>query len=328
MKKTYFLRHGRPDFGLDERYCLGVMDKPLGTLGKMQSCLAAREILRQSPDVTVFSSPIGRAVQTAEIIKEDYVVFPDLGEAAAGEWDGLSFEEIKERWPDVYEARGRDRSIPIPGSETPEHARERFGSAVEILSLMSPGDTVFVAHDTVFRLHLGMDEDHRIPYGAYVLDGEIHIPHEPMTRELALALRDSAGMLDHIKSHCDAVAQEALRLAEGYDLDTDLIECAALLHDIARLEKKHESVGGRYLDILGYPEIGDIIRQHGELDSVKVNEATVVFLADKLIRETEHVTIEQRYDISSHKNMTPEGMEIHNRRLAQALEAERLIKGN
>lgn len=32
-----------------------------------------------------------------------------------GLWDGLSFREIKERFPELYERRGVDMSVPIPG---------------------------------------------------------------------------------------------------------------------------------------------------------------------------------------------------------------------
>ena len=61
-RRVYLIRHGRPDFP-DGSCCLGRTDIPLGTIGHMQSCLAARE-LEHAGISAVFTSPLSRARET------------------------------------------------------------------------------------------------------------------------------------------------------------------------------------------------------------------------------------------------------------------------
>ena len=69
MKKVYLIRHGLPDFPAGERMCLGITDLPMGEAGLAQAAKMAEKL----PAVTaVFSSPLTRAVQTAEDI--DFIV--------------------------------------------------------------------------------------------------------------------------------------------------------------------------------------------------------------------------------------------------------------
>ena len=42
-----------------------------------------------------------------------------LREVSVGRWEGLSFAEIRERWPELYEARGENMSsVAPPGGES------------------------------------------------------------------------------------------------------------------------------------------------------------------------------------------------------------------
>lgn len=332
-RKIYFIRHGRADFPLNERMCLGRTDLGLGPVGRMQAVLLKNEFENSGVELSaVFSSPLKRAFETATYLSDDYSVIPGFIEASAGEWDGLNFAEIMEKWPELYEARGTDRSIPIPGSEPEEDVRARFTEAFNLYSLLSFGDIAIVSHDTVMRLYLGIDPDIRIPNGAYILNGEIHVPHPEMTPELAKELRDAAGMPDNIKAHCDAVAVKALELADGLELDNNLIECAALLHDLARLEHNHEALGAEYIKYLGYGELSEVIRQHSDLDDENlIDESAILYLADKYIRDTDTVSISERFSGSCSKCMTPDGKAVHDRRLSSALRVEKKymeLKGN
>ena len=123
-RRVYLIRHGRPYFP-DGSCCLGRTDIPLGTIGHMQSCLAARE-LEHAGISAVFTSPLSRAHETAAYFSPSAVVIPGLHEADMGLWDGLSFREIKECFPELYERRGVDMSVPIPGAEEPRAALFRF----------------------------------------------------------------------------------------------------------------------------------------------------------------------------------------------------------
>ena len=319
MSNYIFIRHARPDIALGERRCIGRTDIPLGTLGRMQACLLGEAVHFD----TVYSSPLKRAVETASFLADRVITVPGLEESYCGEWDGLDFDEIQRRWPKLYELRRNDFSIPMPGREPLEDAVKRFRSALETV----PEGSAVVAHNTVIAGFLGKAEGFRFPYAGIIgEDLAVSVPHCEMTPALARKLRDAAGLLPKIQRHCDAVAEEALQLSGGLGLDDNLIECAALLHDVARLEKQHEAVGGEYMRQLGYPSIGDIISQHGTVrDPNTVNEALIVFLADKYRSNTERVSIDERYDRTAEKCRTPEARERHERSRAAAHAAEEAV---
>ncbi len=143
MKKVYLIRHGLPDFPGGERMCLGTTDLPMGEEGKRQ----AEEMARMLPPVTdVFSSPMFRAVQTAEAIGLPVTILHGLRELHAGEWDGLTFREIRERYPALYDARGTDKTLPLPGEEPPELGLIRFSCAIHAAAEAAGGDFAVVAH--------------------------------------------------------------------------------------------------------------------------------------------------------------------------------------
>ena len=151
MKKVYLIRHALPDFPEGKRMCIGTTDIPLGEQGLLQ----AAEMAKALPAVTaVFSSALTRAVQTAEAIGLPVTILPDLREMYAGEWDGLTFEEIRLKYPELYAARGADRTIPLPGAEGHEEALARFASAMERSAALAPGDFAVVAHGGVIAWFL------------------------------------------------------------------------------------------------------------------------------------------------------------------------------
>ena len=143
MKKVYLIRHALPDFPQGQRMCLGTTDIPLGETGLAQ----AKAMAAVLPPVTaVFSSPLARAVQTARAIGREVHILDGLREMHAGLWDGLTFEEIRVRFPQLYAARGLDPSLPLPGAETVREALPRFRAAMEEAARQSPGDFAVVSH--------------------------------------------------------------------------------------------------------------------------------------------------------------------------------------
>jgi len=143
MKKIYLIRHGLPDFPGGKKMCLGTTDIPMGEPGLRQ----AAEMARLLPPVTaVFSSPLTRAVQTAQAIGMPVTILDGLRELDAGEWDGTTFDEIRERYPALYAARSHDLTIPLPGAEDQEEGLARFRQALEKAARTAPGDFAVVAH--------------------------------------------------------------------------------------------------------------------------------------------------------------------------------------
>ena len=151
MKKIYLIRHGLPDFPGGKRMCLGITDIPMGEAGLAQSARMAEKL----PEVTaVFSSPLIRAVQTAEAIGLPVTVLEGLREMDAGEWDGLTFDEIRTRYPELYAARGANHNLPLPGAENHAQALSRFTAAMEQAASLAPGDFAVVAHGGIIALFL------------------------------------------------------------------------------------------------------------------------------------------------------------------------------
>ena len=143
MKTVYLIRHGLPDFPNGDRMCIGTTDIPMGAAGLAQ----AKEMAGKLPPVTaVFSSPLTRAVQTAEAIGLPVTILPDLREMYAGEWEGLTFDRIRQQFPRQYAARGTDPALPPPGGEEPAAGLARFTAAMEHAASTAPGDFAVVAH--------------------------------------------------------------------------------------------------------------------------------------------------------------------------------------
>lgn len=151
MKKVYLIRHGLPQFPGGKKMCLGTTDLPMGEAGLAQ----ARDMAARLPPVTaVFSSPLTRAIQTAGAIGLPITVLDDLRELYAGQWDGLTFDQIRLRYPELYAARQYDRTLPLPGAENHAEGLARFAAAMTAAANMAPGDFAVVAHGGIIAQFL------------------------------------------------------------------------------------------------------------------------------------------------------------------------------
>lgn len=131
--------------------CIGTTDIPMGEKGLAQ----AADMAKLLPTVTVvFSSPLTRAVQTAQAIGMPVTILDDLREMYAGDWDGLTFDEIHQRYPELYAARFHDLTIPLPGAEDHAEGLSRFKGAMEQAAEQAPGDFAVVAHGGIIAQFL------------------------------------------------------------------------------------------------------------------------------------------------------------------------------
>jgi CTP:molybdopterin cytidylyltransferase MocA len=157
-----------------------------------------------------------------------------------------------------------------------------------------------------------------------------HLP-TPAECEAILATRPIAEPLRRHGRSVAAVARTiAARLSErGVRIDRQLVIAASLLHDIAKGESGHAEVGATIVAALGYPAVAEIIRQHLAMsfDGTTPNEATIVFLADKLVRADRRVSLEERYKPSFERfRDQPEALQGAQRRYEVACEIYRLIE--
>src|SRR3989442_14475718 len=98
--RVLLVRHGQSEWNAQGRW-QGQADPPLSDLGRAQARAAARSL--GSVDA-VYASDLQRAAETAVIIAEQLGIGPvildaDLRERDAGDWSGLTREEIHERYP-------------------------------------------------------------------------------------------------------------------------------------------------------------------------------------------------------------------------------------
>ena len=331
MRKLWLIRHGHPDFPLGAHMCLGRTDTPLGPLGRMQAALLGEALRDKKP--AVFASPLTRCRETAAPLGGEALLVPDLAEQDMGPWDGLDFDTIKARWPELYARRTGEPLLVPPGAETLAAVQARVTPALRGCVSSCDGDLAVVAHASVIQailaevcgVPLAESRPLRIPYASYVLlrcDGALTLEQEaarpcpPLTPTLAERLLEAAAPGEHIEAHCRAVAAEALRIAEALPLalDARLLVSAALLHDVARAEKDHARTGAAWLRELEYEKAAALVERHHDFCAETVDEAAVLFLADKCVKEDRRVSIEERFAESGARCTTPEAKAAHARR--------------
>ena len=127
--------------------------------------------------------------------------------------------------------------------------------------------------------------------------------HVPTDAECAVIVNDICAVAGNIQLHCAKVAEVAVKIGRalsksGQAADVAAIRAAAMLHDIAKEQPHHDTAGGEMLRDMGFPLIGEMIAAHTDLagDPGRASlEAKVVYLADKMVKGTNLVTVDERY---------------------------------
>jgi broad specificity phosphatase PhoE len=141
------VRHGETEWNLQRRE-MGQLDSPLTKRG-IQQAEALGHRLSGTPFDALYSSDLGRAVQTAEIIASicgKTVRFDSgLRERHMGLFQGLTWEEIGQKFPRDREAYERVGYWDVvPDGET---AQQRFDRSIKALTTIAeahPNGTVVV----------------------------------------------------------------------------------------------------------------------------------------------------------------------------------------
>jgi len=152
---TQFLlvRHGETDWNRDRRF-QGHADPPLNETGREQSRALAEELAAEKLNA-VYSSDLARATETAEIIARrlgvPVVVDAALREIDVGEWQGLTWPEVEERFPEG--ARNwHERGHGWERGETYEALGERVVGALRRIGAEHPaGRILIVGHGGTVR---------------------------------------------------------------------------------------------------------------------------------------------------------------------------------
>ena len=330
MRHVYLVRHAMPDIPLGERWCVGRTDLPLGIVGKLQAALLA--FVPELQNRPVYCSHLTRAKETARPIDPDPIVREGLEEQDMGEWDGLSFTQIRTQYPELYEAREGNAGLMPPGSEPIESVRSRMRKAVLSILDNCDRDPVIVSHKSAIASLTGRREE-LLYTSISILNEKLQpvevgrVDHPVLTEKVCLALLKAAETPIPVIEHSLAVAQEALRLAEELPVDQKRLVSAALLHDIARTQPSHAETGASWIRALGYPEVAEIISQHHDPEAPVLNQAGILYLADKYWQGDRKVTLAERFAQSGEKCQTAEARAAHERRFALARQLEEKLAG-
>ena len=152
---TVLLRHGQTPMSVQKRYA-GRTDAPLTDTGVRQAVAAAKR-LAPAGIAAIVTSPLQRAVRTAEEVAAatGVPVLADDGfrETDFGAWEGLTFAEVRERWPSEMAAWLADPSVAPPGGESFTQVSERVTAALHRVLAGREGQTVLiVSHVTPIKM--------------------------------------------------------------------------------------------------------------------------------------------------------------------------------
>jgi phosphoserine phosphatase len=148
--KFILIRHGETDWNKEDRF-RGRADIGLNATGLAQAHKIA-ERFHDRKIAAIYSSPLPRALETATPLAADHhlEIEPnaDLLDIDFGAWEGLSQEEARAKYPDLYDlwmkAPGRVR---FPGGESVRQVRNRVENLIRQLDEDHLGETVaLVSH--------------------------------------------------------------------------------------------------------------------------------------------------------------------------------------
>lgn len=152
MTRLYVVRHGETEWNVSRR-AQGTADIALTDEGRRQAERVA-ELFRRHRVDAVYSSDLVRALDTARPVAEGHGVTVQaeagLREIDQGEWEGLTTDVIRARWPELW-GPARHYS-PRPGGESPSQVRARALAVLERIVRRHPEQTVvIVSHGGTIR---------------------------------------------------------------------------------------------------------------------------------------------------------------------------------
>lgn len=350
---VYLIRHGRPELPSEASYCIGSgTDVPLAPIGKAQGA-AWKNCFDFLP--RMYCSPLRRSKETVEAFaRKDIPVLEDadLQEVDVGAWEGLTFQAIRQTYPERYAQRGIDWSIPPVGGESLEHAADRLQRSILRFLSATTGDVLAVTHEGCIRalmqrllwLDTKREAMFKQPYGSLTVlryeQGQLMVtaigklPDDIPTDDEIENIWNIYGTPAEVRNHCYAVRDECLRICSslrknGISLSTGLIGAAAMLHDVFRpAGRVHPQMAASMLRERGYIKIAALVELHHDAAAAGeiIDGTAILYLADKLIRGDCRVSLEERFSASRSKCLDAEARQKHRQRFEAAIRIENKIK--
>ena len=155
----YLVRHGQTAFNAEGRL-QGHVDSPLTELGRAQA-VRFGEILSglTAPGWRIVSSPLGRAVATAQAIRDvlgfgEVEIEPRLIELSWGDWDGRLRADLQTQYPDAFGRTGW--AFQAPTGEAYESVQARMAGWMASLPPDPERRIIAVSHGVAGRVLRGV----------------------------------------------------------------------------------------------------------------------------------------------------------------------------
>jgi len=164
LTEILLARHGETDWNRENRF-QGHADPPLNEVGRAQAA-ELTATLADEPLAAIYSSPLRRALETAETIAArhelDPVTLDPLREVDVGSWQGLTRAEVEARFPEQFD-RWLEHGAGWEDGETYEQMGERVVAAMYELAGRHPQERILVVtHGGPIRAALARAQ--RIPH--------------------------------------------------------------------------------------------------------------------------------------------------------------------
>lgn len=155
MTTIILARHGETDWNTEEIF-RGRIDVELNEAGIRDAELLAG-YLNDLAVTAIYSSPLKRALRTAEIIAIRHDIKIDIAHQLIdldyGEWQSLSHNEVKVRYGQLYaEWVNNPQLVKMPAGESLEDVRKRTARLVEHIIAKDEGIAVLISHRVVHKV--------------------------------------------------------------------------------------------------------------------------------------------------------------------------------
>lgn len=173
MEKLFLVRHGETVWNSERRY-IGRTDLPLSEEGLRQASNLAKRFSAGKVEA-IFTSPLKRSVQTAEIVGKEIglkaVVVPELIEIDFGDWEGLTYEEIKQKFGDLIDRWLFSPSrVEIPSGERWEMVTKRVENFLVKMAKRPEKTGLAITHGGIIKIIIGLIFNHqRVPFASFII---------------------------------------------------------------------------------------------------------------------------------------------------------------
>lgn len=167
MTEIVLVRHGETEWNVSQVF-RGRLDVELNETGMKQAELLA-EYLRELDIEAIYSSPLKRALKTAETIARyhqlEVKITPVINDLNFGRWQGLSRQEVAEKFRESYnDWLNHPERLKMPEGESLDDVKQRAMSLVNEVIAEHEGTAILVSHRVVNKVLtcalLGLDNSH------------------------------------------------------------------------------------------------------------------------------------------------------------------------